>query len=118
MQKFKMAAKNGGKLIFGRSISCGSKISTKSRTVSEINVFLLFFMQKFKMAAKMAGKRFWEKSPVHPENTMGIKNFDEIIPSRTISEINVVLHFMQKFKMAATTIFGKNRQFTLRIPWG
>ena len=64
MKKFKMAAKNSGKTIFGKShqyclqISCGSKISTKSRTVSEINAFLRF-TQKFKRAAKNGGEKIF-----------------------------------------------------------
>ena len=59
MQKFKMAAKNGGKTIIENSCqlpadTLGVKISiviTLSCTVSKINAFLCF-TQKFKMAAK------------------------------------------------------------------
>ena len=39
-----------------------------------------------------------------------------------VSEINGILHFTQKFKMAiqngGKTIFGESRQMTLWIPWG
>ena len=79
-QKFKMAAKNGGKAIFVKccqytlQIPCGLKISSisnrfqdkyifhKSRTVSKINVFFLRFTQKFKMAAQNGGKMIFVKS--------------------------------------------------------
>ena len=73
--------------------------------VSEIYAFLLF-MQKFKMVAENDRKTV----------------FAEIALSCTISKINVLLCFTQKFKMAIQnalkTIFEKNRQMTLRIPWG
>ena len=70
MQKFDMAAKNGGKIIFVKSgqytlqMPCRSKIFVKtelSHTVSEINVFLCF-MQKFKMATKNGRKTIFVKS--------------------------------------------------------
>ena len=63
-QKFKMATKNGGKMIFGKNRQLTLQISWRQNffvkialfhTISEINVFLCF-MQKFKMATKMAGK--------------------------------------------------------------
>ena len=38
--------------------------------------------------------------PVHSANTLWVQNFIEITLSRTVSEINALLHFMQKFKMA------------------
>ena len=67
----------------------------------------------------MTGKNFGEKSPVA---TLWVKNFDEIALPRTVSEINAFLCFMQKFKSAVEnggkTIFGKSRQFSLRIPLG
>ena len=59
-QKFKMAAKSGGKTIFAKThqytlqIPCGSKISLKSlylAPISKINRFRRL-TQKFKMAAK------------------------------------------------------------------
>ena len=50
----------------------------------------------------MAGKQFLRKvaSRVSP-NTLWVKNFVEIALSRSVSEINTFLYFMQKFKMAA-----------------
>ena len=42
-----------------------------------------------------------EKSPVDSPDPLGVKNFDEITLSRTISEINAFLHFTQKFNVAA-----------------
>ena len=48
------------------------------------------------------------------QKTLGVKNFVDIALSRTVSEINAVLHFIQKFKMAAKngekTIFMKSHQ--------
>ena len=42
--------------------------------------------------------------------------------SRTVSQINAFLHFIQKFKMVAKIsgkkIFGKSRLMTLYIAWG
>ena len=43
---------------------------------------------------------FWEKSPVDSADTQWIKTFVEITLSRTVSEINALLRFTQKFKMA------------------
>ena len=43
---------------------------------------------------------FWEKSPVHSADTLRVKNFFEITLSRSVSEINALLRFTQKFKMA------------------
>ena len=48
----------------------------------------------------MAGKYFWQKLADDSVCSLRVKNFIEISLSRTISEINVFLHFMQKFKMA------------------
>ena len=69
-QKFKMAAKYGGKTIFGKSRQLtllthwGSKTSNKialSCTISKINASLRF-AQKFKMPTKMARKTIFGKS--------------------------------------------------------
>ena len=72
-----------------------------SRIVSEINVFLRV-TQKFKMATKNGGKMIFGKS--HQLTLLipclGVKNFDLIAVSHTISQINAFLHFTQKFKMA------------------
>ena len=72
-------------------------------------------MQKFKMAAKKGGKViFCEKSPVDSADNLQVRNFVEITLSPTISEIYAILHFTQKFKMAAKNggkaIFVKSRQ--------
>ena len=54
------------------------------------------------MAAKSGGKViFCEKSPVDSADTLWVKIFVEIALSRSISKINALLHFTQKFKMAA-----------------
>ena len=52
--------------------------------------------------------------------TLWVKNFTELAVSRTVSKINVSLHFTQKFNMAVKkggkSIFGKKLQITLDIP--
>ena len=57
---------------------------------------------------------FCEKSPVDSACTLWVKNFVKIALSRTVSEINALLHFTQKFKMAVKSvgkaIFVKSRQ--------
>ena len=65
----------------------------------------------------MAGKCFFlgggEKWPVDSADTLKVKNFIEIALSCTISEINVFLHFTQKFKMAAKN--SRNRFFLEKV---
>ena len=66
-QKFKMAAKNGRKDFWKKSlVHSAYTLYIKnfveialSHIVSEINAFL-HFTQKFKMAARNGGKTFWE----------------------------------------------------------
>ena len=96
----KMAARNGEKMIFGKTCQLTLdilevKISTEttlSHTVSKINV-LLHFMQNFKMAAKTGGENnFWKEMSDDSVDNLGVKNFIEI----TLS----FLHFLQNFKMA------------------
>ena len=82
---------------------------------SGLFIYFLCFTQKFKMAAKSGGKTFFcEIMPVDSVDTLWVKNFVEIALSRSVSEINMLLHFTQKFKMAAKsggkTIFEKSRQ--------
>ena len=77
-------------------------------------------MQKFKMGAKSGRENdFCEKSPVESADIMRIRNFIEIALSRSVSEINGFLRYMQNFRMAAKsggkTIFVKSRQYTLEI---
>ena len=54
---------------------------------------------------------FCEIMPVDSADTLWVKNFVEIALSRSVSEINTFLHFMQKFKMVAKsgrkTFFAK-----------
>ena len=63
---------------------------------------------------------FWEKSPVDSADNLRVKNFMEIALSRSISEINGLLRFTQKFKMAAKsggkTIFVKRASRLCRYP--
>ena len=116
-QKFKMAAKSGGKMLFCKSSPVGS-VDTLwvknfveiplSRSVYKINM-LLHFTQKFKMATRNGGKRFLGKVA-----NRHCKNFIKIAVSCRVSEMKAFLRFTQKFKMAAKrgrkTIFGKIRQ--------
>ena len=55
------------------------------------------------MAAKSGRKTvfFCEIMPADSEDTLRFKNFVEIALSRSVSDINMFLHFTQKFKMAA-----------------
>ena len=66
---------------------------------------------------KWQESNFCEKSPVDSADTLLFQNFVEIALSRTVSEINALLHFTQKFKMAAKSgrkvIFVKSCQYTL-----
>ena len=48
----------------------------------------------------MAENNFWENMPVDSIDTLLVKNFAEIAISCTVSEINAILCFTQKFKMA------------------
>ena len=82
-------------------------------------VFICFVFlrltRKFKMAAKKHEEAiFLKKSPVNSPNNLQLKNYAEIALSCTVSEIIVLLRFVQKLNMAAkngrTTIFGKTRQ--------
>ena len=54
--------------------------------------------------------------------TVGVKNFVEIALSGTVFKINMFLYFTQNFKVATKnggkTIFGKQLQITLCMPWG
>ena len=86
-----------------------------SRTVFKINA-LLRFRQKFKIAAKSGGKAIYAKKlPVHYSYTLLVQNYVEIALSRTVLEINALLRFTKKFKMAAKSgrkvIFVKSRQY-------
>ena len=62
-------------------------------------MFLRFKLQDGRK--KMAGKRFLGKVASSLCSTLGVKNFVKITLSHTISKINALLHFMQKFKMEA-----------------
>ena len=61
---------------------------------------------------KWRESHFWGKLPVASAYTLWVENFVEIAPSRTIFEINALLCFTQKFKIAAKSgrkaIFDKS----------
>ena len=76
-----------------------------------------------KMATKNGGKIIFGKTHQFTVQILrGVKKFTEIALSRTVVEINAVLHFTQKFNMAAKnggkSNFDEDWQSTLRIPWG
>ena len=104
-------------------------------------VFFFIFTQKFKISHRFRDKSvfalyteiqdghpkwrksdFWEKSPAGSAYTMWVKNLVKIPLSRTVSKINELLRFTQKFKMVAKkcmkTIFVKCCQYTQQIPCG
>ena len=118
MQKFKMVVKGffgkvtsrlcrypvGKKICGNRSIS----LCFRDKPVFALNAEIQDGHQKW------GENDFWKKSPVDSADNLWVKNFVEIALSRSISKINVFLHFTQKFKMAAesggTTIFRKSCQ--------
>ena len=63
---------------------------------------------------KKRENNFGEKLPADSADTLWVKNFVEIVLSRSISEINSFLRLTQKFKMAAKsggkTISAKSHQ--------
>ena len=80
--------------------------------------FFLIFTQKFKISHRFRdksvfafyteiqdGRQKWresnifEMSPVHSADTLGVKNFIKIALYLTVSTINALLRFTQKFKM-------------------
>ena len=65
-------------------------------------------------AKKWQESDFCKMSPVDSVDTLWVQNFVEIALSRTVSEINVLLRFTQKFKRAAKSggkaIFAKSCQ--------
>ena len=83
---------------------------------AKINVYFFFSRWSPKMARKWFLGKVASRLCTYPAG----HKFVEITLSCTVSEINVLLRFMQKFKMAAKTggktIFGKSRQLILRIP--
>ena len=91
-----------------------------SCTVTEINAFCVLHRNS-RYLQKWRKKRFLGKvTSVDSADTLGVKTFNEIVLSHTVSEINAFMCFMQKFKMAAKNggkmIFGKSRQSTVGIP--
>ena len=73
------------------------------------------------MATKNGGKTFfWQKVEDESAYTLRVENFVEIALYRIISEINSLLGFTQKLKMATKngriTIFGKKCHTTPGIP--
>ena len=89
-------------------LECGFGIATLQLAICQINHVHLWYLCLIIVYheiyaeiqdghKKMAGKR---KNRQLTADTLGVKNFAEITLSRTVSEINAYLPFMQKFKMA------------------
>ena len=87
---------------------------TLSSTISEINVFLCF-IQKLKIPPENKKKspenNFWEQSPADSMDALQVKNFSKIT---LVSEINVILSFTQKYKIAAK--IGRKTIFLEKSP--
>ena len=104
-----MVAKSSGKVIFTKdpSILFIYPVGQKFRRNRSI---LHHFRDKYTFAfyaeIQDGRQKWWEsdfslKSPVDFSHTLWAKNFAEIALSCTVSKINALLHFTQKFKMAA-----------------
>ena len=63
---------------------------------------------------KWRENNFWEKWSLDSADTLLVKNFVKINLCHTVSEINVFLHFTQKFKMAAKN--GQENDFWGKSP--
>ena len=103
---------------FRQNSRCGLKIS-----IGVPDKCVLCFMQKFKMATKKWRESgFCKMSPVHSTNNLPVQIFFEIALSRTVSKINALLCFTQKFKMAAKSggkaIFAKKSPVDSADPAG
>ena len=83
-------------------------------------IYLFAFYAKIQNGhQKWRENDFWEKSPVDSADKLWIKNFVEIASSCSISEMNMFLCFIQKFKMATKSggkaIFGKERLWRYHV---
>ena len=80
-----------------------------SHNFQDTSIFVFYnFCEKFKIAAIFGETNFFENWVYHSAYILWVKNFVEIALSHFISEINVFLHFTQKFKMAAKS-GGENK---------
>ena len=67
------------------------------------------------MAAKSGRETtFWEKLPVNSADTLWVKHFVKIAVAHSCSQINMFLHFTQKFKMVAKS--GGENHFRENLP--
>ena len=91
-------------------------LSQNTRFPRGICIFFVFayYAELQDVHKKWRENDFWEKWPLDSSEILQVKNFVKIDLCCTISEINMFLHFTQKFKMTAKsggkTIFGKSRQ--------
>ena len=121
-QKFKIAAKKLQENDFQKKSPVdsgypGSQTFFQNHSISHHfrdKLFFLFYAEIQDGRQKWQTNYFWEKSLVDSPDTLWVKNFITIAPSRTVSKINVLLHFMQNFKMSAKNdrkmIFWKSHQ--------
>ena len=124
------AAKDDRKKYLENSRHLILQVPWGSKILSKWLYFALFprhvvlrFMQKFKMTTKKwQENEFGEKTLVDSADTLGFKNFVEIAPSHSVSEINGFLHLTHKFKrppkMAGKHFWRKRCHFTLQITCG
>ena len=104
-----MAAKNCGKVTFGKIASrlCLYPVGQEFRRKCPISnrfrdkCFFAFYGEIQDGRQKWRESDFWKKSPVDSAYAPWAKNFVEIVRSHTVSEINVLWCFRQKFKMVA-----------------
>ena len=118
MQKFKMDAKSGGKTIFCKKSPVDSADILRIKNFRRNHSISLRYQDKrvFAFNAEIQdGRQKWqendfcEKSPVDFADTLWVKNFIKIDLSRSVSEINVFLHFMAA-KNGRKIIFAKSCQ--------
>ena len=117
-----MAFKSGRKTIF-QKIASRLCIYPAGQKFCRNPSISLYFQDKrvfvFNAEIQDGRQKWWEsdlykKSPVDSAGTLWVKNFVEIALSHPVSEINMFLRLMKKFKMAANsggkTFLDKSRQ--------
>ena len=129
-QKFKMAAKNGYKVIFVKccqyplQIPCGLKISSKSLYLEpfQYKCVFVFYAEIQDGRQKWRESDFCEKSPVDSADSLQVRNFVKITLSRTVSQINVFCMLCRNSrwppKNGGKVIFAKCHQYSPQIPCG
>ena len=121
-QKLKMAAKSGGKTIFGKVASRLCRYSRSQKFCRNCSISLRFqdkHIFAFYTEIKDGRQKWWKndflgKLTEDSQDTPWVKNFVEIALSHSVSEMNSFLCLTQKFKMVAKKggkmIFAKSLQ--------